>query len=113
MTRRAFGLRAWLWQRVSAVYLLAYLLIGGGMLLRSPPAGYAEWHDWMAEPFVGLATALFFAALLLHAWIGVRDIIIDYVGSLAARLTLLTLTGFGLAGAGLWTLKILYSLHAS
>ena len=34
--------------------------------------------------------ALFFLALLLHAWIGVRDVVIDYVHNFSARLTVLT-----------------------
>jgi len=112
MNRRAHGLRAWLWQRLSAVYMLAFLLYAGIALVYRAPHNYAEWRGWMADPLAGLATALFFAALLLHAWVGARDVIIDYVGALAARLALLTLTGLGLAGAGLWVLKILYSLHA-
>lgn len=113
MNRRALGLRAWLWQRLSAVYMLAYLLYAGASLAYRAPPTYAEWRDWMADPLAGLATALFFTALLLHAWVGVRDVVIDYAGALAARLTLLTLAGLGLAGAGLWVLKILYSVHGT
>lgn len=113
MNRRAQGLRAWLWQRLSAVYMLAYLVYAGISLGYHPPQSYPEWRGWMADPLAGLATALFFAALLLHAWVGTRDVIIDYVGALAARLALLTLAGLGLAGAGLWVLKILYSLHGT
>jgi succinate dehydrogenase / fumarate reductase membrane anchor subunit len=113
MNRRAQGLRAWLWQRLSAVYMLAYLIYAGISLVYDPPRSYAEWRGWMADPLAGLATALFFASLLVHAWVGTRDVIIDYVRALAARLTLLTLAGLALAGAGLWVLKTLYSLHGA
>lgn len=110
MSRRAQGLRAWLWQRLSAVYMLGYAVYAAGHLYLSPPQSYPEWRDWMADPFVSLVTALFFSAMLLHAWVGIRDVVIDYVGALFMRLALLAVTGLGLAGAGLWVLKVLYAL---
>lgn len=112
MNRRARGLRAWLWQRLSAVYLLCYAIFVMLAFAISPPDSYAAWRAWMADPLVGLATALFFVALLLHAWVGMRDVIIDYAGVLSLRLALLTLTALGLAGTGLWVLRTLYSLHS-
>lgn len=111
MNRRAQGLRAWLWQRLSAVYMLGFLGYVGARLGLDAPRSYPEWRGWMTDPFAGLAAALFIAALLLHAWVGMRDVILDYAGALSVRLALLTLTGLGLVGAGLWALKILYSLH--
>jgi succinate dehydrogenase / fumarate reductase membrane anchor subunit len=111
MNRRAQGLRAWLWQRLSAVFMLLYIVYIGVHLVLNPAPSYGEWRDWMAAPPVALATALFFGALLIHAWVGMRDVIIDYVGALSARLTLLTLTGLGLVAAGLWVLQALYSLN--
>lgn len=110
MSRRAQGLRAWLWQRLSAVYMLGYAVYAAGHFYLSPPQSYSEWRDWMAAPFVSLVTALFFSAMLLHAWVGIRDVVIDYVGALFARVALLAVTGLGLAGAGLWVLKVLYGL---
>jgi succinate dehydrogenase / fumarate reductase membrane anchor subunit len=112
MNRRAQGLRAWLWQRLSAVYLLAYLVFAAVSLAAHRPDSYVMWRAWMSDPLVGLATALFFGALLLHAWVGMRDVIIDYAGALSVRLALLALTGLGLAGTGLWVLQTLYSLHS-
>ena len=111
MNRRAQGLRAWLWQRLSSVYMLLYLVYLGVHLSLNPAPSYSEWHGWMAEPPVALATALFFGALLMHAWVGLRDVIIDYVGALSLRLTLLALTGLVLVGSGLWVLRALYSLN--
>ncbi|CAK0751158.1 hypothetical protein CCP4SC76_2210002 [Gammaproteobacteria bacterium] len=37
--------------------------------------------------------------MLLHAWVGIRDVVIDYVPRLALRLLLLTLFGFLLLAA--------------
>jgi succinate dehydrogenase / fumarate reductase membrane anchor subunit len=61
----------------------------------------------VAHPLVSLATLLFFASLLLHAWVGIRDVIIDYVHPTAIRVSVLTVIGFGLVGCAAWALKII------
>ncbi len=111
MSRRSHGLRAWIWQRASALFMAVYLLVFGFYLAVSPQESWLDWRDLIANAAVNLATGLFFTALLLHAWVGGRDVIIDYVHSLALRLTMLGLMGLVLAGSGLWMLRILYSLY--
>ena len=58
----------------------------------------------MAMSFVmmGIATLVFVVAILLHAWVGIRDVIIDYVWHAAARVTVLSLVALGLVACGLW-----------
>ena len=51
-------------------------------------------------------------ALLLHAWVGIRDVLIDYVPPLAARLTLLTLFGLGFVASGIWALQVILLARA-
>ncbi len=111
MGRRSHGLRAWIWQRVSALAMALYLLVFGGWLLLSPPGSWLEWRDLMSNAAVNLATGLFFVALLMHAWVGGRDVLIDYVHSTALRLALLATMALALAGSGLWMLRVLYSLY--
>ena len=76
-----------------------------------PPAGHAEWRDWVARPGVTLAFLLFFAALLGHLWVGLRDVLLDYAKPAGVRNTLLALVAFGLLGLGVWVLVILLRLH--
>jgi len=52
--------------------------------------------------------ALFFAALLLHAWVGVRDVIIDYVRPFYLRFSLLMVVGGALLATLLWALRIIF-----
>ncbi len=102
------GLQAWMLQRLSAVYLAAYTLY---LLLHftcQAPVGYQDWHSWVATPAGGISAALFFLALLLHAWVGLRDILMDYVHSLALRLSLTAILLLGLGACGLWALRILW-----
>lgn len=83
------GLRAWTLQRVSALLLLGFALWFAGDLLVAPPGGYEEWRAMVARPAASAALAVFFAALLLHAWVGVRDVVLDYVHSLPLRAVVL------------------------
>ena len=102
------GLRAWLVQRVSAVYMLffiAFLLIH---FLFDPPTSYLTWHDWVLGRGVSVAASIFWLALLAHAWVGVRDVVMDYVHPIAVRVLVLDLVGLGLTGIGAWAIRILW-----
>jgi succinate dehydrogenase / fumarate reductase membrane anchor subunit len=107
MSRGAQGLRAWLLQRVTAVYLGLFTLYLLFHFLTSPPAGYPQWSAWTAHPLVTIGLALYVLAVLLHAWVGMRDVLIDYVHPVGVRLSLLGLIAFGLLGCGLWALRAL------
>lgn len=110
MSRQAHGLRAWLLQRFTAVYIGLYILVVGFWFLWQPPAGHAQWRAWLGAPLANLATALFIATLLLHAWVGVRDIIIDYVRHAGLRVSLMALVALMLGGTGLWSLRVVFSV---
>ena len=87
--------------------MLALLLWALLMLRASPPRSYLEWHALIHHPVVGTAVGVFFAALLLHAWVGVRDVVVDYVHSATARIGLLCALALGLVAMALWLLRIL------
>lgn len=107
MKGRASGLAAWLVQRASAVYMLlfiVYLLAHFGL---EPPDSFASWRGWIASPGVSLATGAFFCALLAHAWVGVRDVIMDYVRPVGARAPALAVLAAALAAIAAWVAQIL------
>jgi succinate dehydrogenase / fumarate reductase membrane anchor subunit len=105
------GLRAWLVQRVSAVYMLLFIVFFLGHFVVDPPHSYPAWHAWMMSKGVSTATAVFFGALLAHAWVGLRDVIMDYVHPVAFRICVLALLGFGLMATGIWAMRILEVEH--
>lgn len=107
MKKALSGLRAWLVQRVTAVYMLLFFVAALLRLALGRPHSYDEWRGWLAAPLTRIATALFFAALLLHAWVGLRDVMMDYVQPLALRVALLALLAFALGGMALWVARIL------
>ncbi len=107
MSRHA-GLHTWMLQRLSALYLATYTLYLLVHFAARAPADYQAWQAWIAVPAVAIGGALFFLALLLHAWVGLRDILMDYVHSLTLRLGLTALLLLGLSACGLWALHILW-----
>ena len=82
------------------------------MIFRAP-ADYAAWRAWVAGPLVSLGLLLFFASLLLHAWVGIRDVVIDYVHPTAIRVSLLTAIGFVLVGCAVWAMQIIILAHVA
>jgi succinate dehydrogenase / fumarate reductase membrane anchor subunit len=106
------GLRAWMLQRLSAVYLIGFVALFGGRLLWAPPADHAEWVAWLARPGVATAMTLAWLALAVHAWIGIRDIAMDYIHPTAARFTLLVAVAFGLLWLGVHLAAVLASIPA-
>lgn len=101
------GQRAWLLQRVTAIYAGLYLVLAVAVLLVRPPGDHAAWLALIAHPAVWLATGLFVPVLLLHAWVGLRDVFLDYLKPAWVRLTALTLAAGAFLLMGLWALWIL------
>jgi succinate dehydrogenase / fumarate reductase membrane anchor subunit len=101
------GLRPWLIQRLSAVYLALFLVYIGLTFATTGSFDYQHWRDWLFHPVNIVAVGLFVIALLLHAWVGMRDIILDYVHNTLVRMLALTLVIVVLIGSGLWSAKIL------
>ena len=97
MERLLGGLRAWTLQRLSALYLLAFLAAAAIRALIDPPRDHAQWADWWRPPWASAAALLFFAALCLHAWVGTRDVLLDYVKPRGLRAVLLLLAALVLA----------------
>lgn len=105
------GQRAFVVQRLSALVLLAFLGGGALRLAFGPPAGLDQWQGWVAQPFGAAAVLLFALAVLAHAWVGIRDVVLDYVHPLPLRLMVLGLSAIGLALLAAWTTLVLVS-HA-
>jgi succinate dehydrogenase, hydrophobic membrane anchor protein len=102
VSRRASGLKAWFVQRASAVYLGVF----GGYLalyfMLAPPPGHAQLLAWATSPWVTLGLLVFIPLLLAHAWVGIRDVFMDYMKPIALRAVAMTLVGFVFLASGLW-----------
>ena len=103
-----YGMGSWLAQRVTAVMMALYTLIIGFALIEEGPFDYPEWQGLCANGWMRVATLLFAASLAWHAWVGMRDIWMDYVKPDGLRLALQVLTVLLLAGYLGWTVQVLW-----
>jgi succinate dehydrogenase / fumarate reductase membrane anchor subunit len=104
-----YGLRDWLAQRISAVVMAVYTLFIVGFILLHHPLGFAEWKALFQHNWVRLFSLLFWLSLLIHAWVGVRDILMDYVHPTGLRLSLQVLAILALVAYGAWAVEVLWS----
>src|SRR3954470_21833763 len=103
-----YGLRDWLAQRVTAVIMALYTLIVAVVLVRNNPVRFEFWKALFAQGWMRVATLLFAASLAWHAWVGMRDILMDYVKPTGLRLALEVGTVVLLAVYVAWTIQILW-----
>lgn len=106
-----YGFRDWLAQRVTAVVMGLYAILLVVRILCLPSADLDAWRELLAGGFMRFATFLFFLSLFYHAWVGVRDIWMDYVKPMSVRLSLHVLTLLVLTGYAVWVAQILWRLN--
>lgn len=107
------GLALWLAQRASAAVMALYLPLFALYAWRSGGTGHAAWRGLFEPLPARLATLLFCAALLVHAWIGLRDIAIDYLHCrrcLGLRVALYFAFGVLYLACLVWAADILWSM---
>ncbi|CAG0931341.1 MAG: Succinate dehydrogenase hydrophobic membrane anchor subunit [Rhodocyclaceae bacterium] len=105
-----YGLKDWLGQRITAAFMAAYTVIFAVLLAGQPDLNYETWRAFMSGGFMRFLTFLFILSLTFHAWVGVRDIWMDYVKPTGLRLALHVLTLLALVGYTGWAVSILWRL---
>ena len=113
MTKRVvtgahYGLRDWLAQRITAVIMAVYSAIALVVFLSNKNITYGVWRGLFAEGWMRVATLLFMASLAWHAWVGMRDILMDYIKPDGLRLSLQVITLLTIAAYVGWTIQILW-----
>ncbi|CAG9933651.1 succinate dehydrogenase, hydrophobic membrane anchor protein [Candidatus Nitrotoga arctica] len=118
VTGAHYGLRDWLVQRVTAVLMVAYtLFIAGYVVLHSRfesniwiGLDYNTWTGLFSNLVMRSFSLLFLFAVFFHAWIGVRDIVMDYVKSARTRLVIYVLVIMALLLYSIWAVQILWGM---
>lgn len=104
-----YGLRDWLAQRVTAVVMAVYTVLLLAVLMRQPQLDYEHWKALWALPVMRYATVLCLLSLYVHAWVGVRNIFMDYIKPVGLRLTLYIVVILALLWYAVWSVQILWS----
>jgi succinate dehydrogenase / fumarate reductase membrane anchor subunit len=105
-----YGLRDWLAQRVTAIVMTLYTLLFVVAVAGMPQFDYGHWKALWTAPLMRYATFLFMVCLAVHAWVGVRNIFMDYIKPVGLRLTLHVLVILALLGYAAWSVQILWGV---
>ncbi len=105
-----YGLRDWLSQRVTAALMALFTLVVLVQLLLPGRLGYDKWAGIFAAQWMKVLTFSVIVALGWHAWVGVRDIWMDYVKPVGLRLVLQVATIVWLVGCMGWAVQVLWRL---
>jgi succinate dehydrogenase / fumarate reductase membrane anchor subunit len=108
VTGARYGLKDWLAQRITAAIMAVYTVIVAVVLVTGVPITYAVWRDLFSQGWMRVATLLFMVSLAWHAWVGMRDIWMDYIKPVGLRLALEVMTLLVLAAYLGWTIQILW-----
>lgn len=111
VTGAHYGLKDWLIQRITAVLMVLYVIFIVILLLTAagPYSDYTAWKNLFNHQWMRFATLIFFICLFWHAWIGIRNILMDYVHATAVRLTLQILVIVSLLFYTVWIADILWN----
>ena len=106
-----YGLRDWLAQRVTgALMALFTIILLAQVLLSKGPIGYDKWSGIFSAQWMKALTFSVIIALLYHVWVGIRDVLMDYVQPVAARLVLQVATLVWLVGCAGWAIQVLWRM---
>jgi succinate dehydrogenase / fumarate reductase membrane anchor subunit len=108
VTGAHYGLGDWLVQRISGVVMAVYTVILLGFLVSQPAVTYGSWKALFAQGWMRIATLLFAVSLGWHAWVGMRDILMDYIKPTGLRLAMEVGTVVLIAVYVAWTVQILW-----
>jgi succinate dehydrogenase / fumarate reductase, membrane anchor subunit len=105
-----YGMRDWLSQRVTASLMAIFTAVLLVQVLMPGPLGYDRWAGIFSAQWMKLLTLVAFVSLAWHAWVGVRDILMDYVKPVGARLVLQVGTLVWLVACTGWAIQVLWRL---
>jgi succinate dehydrogenase / fumarate reductase, membrane anchor subunit len=108
VTGAHYGLRDWLSQRVTAVVMAVFIFLLAAMLLFPPPHDSTSWKALWSNRWIRIGSFLFLVSLFWHAWVGMRNILMDYVQATGIRLTLQILIILSLVFYTVWSVDILW-----
>jgi len=82
------GIHDWLLLRAAAMVMTLYVIYILGFLVMSGTLTYDIWRGFFASSFTKVFTLLTLFSILVHGWIGMWQVLTDYIKPLAMRLLL-------------------------
>ena len=104
-----YGTRDWLAQRVTAALMAAFtLVVLAKVIFTGGPIDYVKWASIFAPQWMKMLTFATIVGLLYHVWVGMRDVLMDYVKPVGIRLVLQILVIVWLLGCAGWAIQALW-----
>lgn len=110
VTGAHYGLRDWLAQRITGVLMALFTVLLIVQVLMADTIDYYSWSAIFSSQWMKTLTFVVIVSMLYHAWVGVRDIWMDYVKPVGIRLTLQVITIVWLVGCAGWSIQVLWRL---
>ncbi|TMH35235.1 MAG: succinate dehydrogenase, hydrophobic membrane anchor protein [Betaproteobacteria bacterium] len=105
-----YGLRDWLSQRITAAVMALFTIVLLLQVLFGAEMGYDRWAGIFSSQWMKVLTFVVIVSLLVHAWVGMRDVWMDYVRPVGARLLFQVVTIVWLVGCAGWAIQVLWRL---
>jgi succinate dehydrogenase / fumarate reductase membrane anchor subunit len=106
-----YGWRDWLAQRVTAALMAVFtLVVLLNLIFSQGPIGYDKWAGLFSGQCMKALTLVVILSLAYHAWVGVRDIWMDYVKPVGIRLVLEISSIVWLVACAGWAIQVLWRL---
>ncbi|HKO68439.1 MAG TPA: succinate dehydrogenase, hydrophobic membrane anchor protein [Burkholderiaceae bacterium] len=102
-----YGLAGFIAQRMTSIVLTLWIVLVSISALFGP-LSYDTWAALFAPLWMKIVTLIAMFSLLYHAWIGMRNIWMDYIQPVWVRLSLETFTVLWLIACGVWSVQILW-----
>ena len=105
-----YGFRDWLSQRATAVVMALFTLALLAQVIFGGPVGYDSWAGIFSRQWMKVLTFVVILSLAWHAWVGMRDVWMDYLQPVGLRLAAQVATIGWLIGCAGWAVQVLWRL---
>lgn len=104
-----YGTRDWLAQRVTAVLMALFTLVVLAQVIFSRgPLDYDRWAGIFHPQWMKMLAFATIVGLAYHAWVGMRDVLMDYIKPVGLRLVLQIFVIVWLVGCAGWAIQVLW-----
>ena len=84
-----------------SIVIISFFVIKGGV-------NYSEWKELFRAPLFRILALLFILCVLYHAWIGIKDILMDYIKPAGMRISLQVAVLLFLFACAIWSVTIIW-----
>ena len=105
------GLRYWIIQRVSGIYMFFYIIGAIATYCLYSNLDYETYQHLLAMRIVRITTLLFLVSIISHSWIGMWTIATDYIKKGILRNTYYAAIIMILLVYLVWGIEIIWRIH--